>query len=662
MIIYYDILLLDNQSLINVRHSERFKILSNLITCKTGSAELVQRQVFDFSYGWGASNLRKAFAKAILGRKEGLVLKPDDPYFNFAGDGRRFASCCIKLKKEYIGKFGDVGDFAVVGARYDSAKAKTYNIPGLKWTHFYLGCLDNREEVKRWDAEPEFTVVNVVELNETMLKDLVCFANPMPIPASENTHLKLKLAVGVQKNSPMTVVFTKPLVFDLRCFSFDKEGNTGFWSLRFPSVTKVHLDRDFTDTISFEQLQEMAKNATTEPELDDSQENLEWIAKLEAADPRGIAVDAASQLTMTTMPTPSPRRSTQNTSGPWSPASPTLARSSNHQSISPVRTRSQVSRAQTVPLGPPLITPPTSSAPAANGPAESDKPTEGKEVASFKISSSPHKRQRLDQTSSQDLLSSPQRHRAPATREPLSEIAGNSQTPVSSFTSNPPPEKGPEKVIIDLTRLPSPESAFIEAMTTQDPSFGVEETRPSVQETITIPDADKSSQSTEIPMQKTSPSKPQQHSENSAIDTGQSGCRYAGKGCRLAKSEVLIAPDVLDFEEARKLLKDHGIDDAVEDLEKWLEIDEERSYAENWEKGDSKIMLVDSIDKPYGTKIYLEWMEAERERLPEDKRDWVTVYDWRVLNNITISEDESITEKYYDGFHDPWRRWYCGIL
>ncbi|KAF4344489.1 hypothetical protein FBEOM_1546 [Fusarium beomiforme] len=293
MIIYYDIILLEHQSLINLRHSERFKILSGLICCRKGWAELVPRQVIDFGQPLGASTLRKIFATAILARKEGLVLKADEPYFDFKDCRRKFSSCCIKLKKEYIGNFGDVGDFSAVGARYDSTKALSYQIPGLKWTHFYIGCLDNKEAVRGWGTKPEFTIVNVVELNDTILREVITYSNPEPAPPEENRAFTLKLAPGIEQGSPPTVIFTKPLVFDLKCFSFDRVGNTGFWSLRFPSVTKVHFDRDFTDTISFEQLQALAREATTTTsKLEDSQENLQWVAKLEAADPHGIAVDA----------------------------------------------------------------------------------------------------------------------------------------------------------------------------------------------------------------------------------------------------------------------------------------------------------------------------------------------------------------------------------
>ncbi|GJN85820.1 hypothetical protein PLIIFM63780_009394 [Purpureocillium lilacinum] len=251
-----------------------FKLLERTIRCDKGRAELVPRQVVDFGGRYAISDLRQAFAKTIVERGEGLVLKPDDPYFNFHDSSKRFSGLCIKLKKEYIGNFGDIGDFAVVGAGFNASKARSYMIPDLKWTHFFLGCLENREEVKRWNATPEFTVVTVVELNETQLKSLLAFGNPMPVEPTINVDTRLKIPRGLETNTPMCFAFRNPLVFDLRCFSFDKPGNMGFWTPRFPAVSKIHFDRDYTDTISLEELQEKAKEATTGPDMDDSQENL----------------------------------------------------------------------------------------------------------------------------------------------------------------------------------------------------------------------------------------------------------------------------------------------------------------------------------------------------------------------------------------------------
>ncbi|KAG7125596.1 DNA ligase 4 like protein [Verticillium longisporum] len=124
MIVYFDVLLIDNESLLGIRQTDR--------------------QVIDLSLRQGASDLRRAFAESITHREEGLVLKPDDPYFDFSKDKH-------------------VGDFAVIGARYDPVKAQEYNVPGLKWTHFYYGCLTNKEDVQRHQTKPKFMVVDTVE-------------------------------------------------------------------------------------------------------------------------------------------------------------------------------------------------------------------------------------------------------------------------------------------------------------------------------------------------------------------------------------------------------------------------------------------------------------------------------------------------------------------
>lgn len=97
-------------------------------------------------------------------------MKPaDDPYFNFDGTDS-LKSCCVKLKKEYFSSYGDVGDFCVVGVSYDAVKAKEYGIPNLKWTHFWLACLENKEEICRWNETPRFVVVAVVSPHVQIVK------------------------------------------------------------------------------------------------------------------------------------------------------------------------------------------------------------------------------------------------------------------------------------------------------------------------------------------------------------------------------------------------------------------------------------------------------------------------------------------------------------
>lgn len=662
MIVYYDILLLDDLSLLDVRHSERFKVLEQIVHCDKGRAELVPRQIIDFGHGYAVSDLRNAFARVIMERGEGLVLKPDDPYFNFHNNDRPFSGRCIKLKKEYIGNFGDVGDFAVVGAGFNAAKARYYGIPNLKWTHFYVGCLDNKEQVKRWNATPEFTVVSVVELNEVQLKTLISFGNPVPVLLPENNATRLKLPRGIETTTPLSVAFENPLVFDLRCFSFDKPGNTSFWTPRFPTVSKIHFDRDFSDTVSFEELQRMAKDSTTAPELEDSQENLAWIAKLESADPRGRAVDAVSQLTATTMPTPSPMKPTQNTSGSDMCMSPAVLRSVGQVCKSPERPRPPKRGAMLFAIPPvPLITPPTSSLPQETTLQKNAGRDPQKRSSPSSVTSSPARKRRRS-LDPDPLSSSPVRNRV---RRPLKDIDGNasqySATPHTSFAaesqkSEHQPRTGQPTAVSEPnedTDTPCPQNGVL----TRQPADVLDDTMKALPGEAVLGS------------QETIPSSPPGYSgkvlESTMSLTNTNGCcSYAGARCHMAGSAILLSSASFTMAtEPNALFKAHGIYDAAIFAEMWLELAKDGGAAlSGSQSGQNMILLVDSVDESSETKALIARINQARKNLPRPKRNWITVYDWRVLRYLTVLEDESITTKYYDGFHDPWRRWYCGMV
>ncbi|KAI7768996.1 hypothetical protein LZL87_000543 [Fusarium oxysporum] len=558
----------------------------------------------------------------ILARKEGLVLRPDEPYFDLTDQRRKFSSCCIKLKKEYIGNFGDVGDFSVVGARYDSTKALSYRIPGLKWTHFYIGCLDNRKAVKNWGAKPEFTIVNVVELNETILREVVTYSNPEPVSPDDNGALALKLAPGVEQGSPPTFIFTRPLVFDLKCFSFDQVGNTGFWSLRFPSVTKVHFDRDFTDTVSFEQLQALAKEATTAGKLEDSQENLQWIAKLEAADPRGIAVDAVSQLTVTTMPTPSPRKSTQNTTSTWSPTSP-LATKSPVQ-VSPCHgRRERVHRALSLDL--PSITATTSLRAEPSSPAKLC--AKHKRGLPYTGPASQHKRLK---SSSETSISQKD--------YPYIDIASQPRAPLAARDNNPRPQPAISSCAPCCPSSPS-ESFFDES----NNSDGV---NAEVLKFIINPDTGELQTETNPERLKPSITK---------VTTALKGkCVYAGEDCMLANAVVLVSPGLLAMkEEAKTLLAQHGVDTPVTDIDTWLKAEKEARQKGKITIPSKAYVVCDSDNKLVFKHLAEKFKELRKDNL-FNKGTHIEIHDWRFLSYLTTQEDESIEEKYFHGFSD-WR-------
>ena len=662
MLVFYDVLLLDQRSLLNARHSERFKVLESIVQPRRGWAQLVTRQIINFGHRMAASNLRKEFAMAIVNKEEGLVVKPDEPYFDFDASQQPWCGRCIKMKKEYIGSFGDVGDFAVVGAGYDSIKARDYNIPNLKWTHFYIGCLNNKEEVTRWSATPDFTIVNVVSLNEAQLCSIAKYAMPTWVSRAEECCMTFKLVPNIEKGPCMSMFFLKPLVFDLRCFSFDKTGNTGFWSLRFPAVSKIHFERDFTDTISFEELQDMAKTAHDVPEQPDSQENLRWIAKLEGADPRSVAVDRTSQQTGTTEPTPSPRRSHSSPpkSYPKSPdhvqsitqevgkqssrlfSSQTDAGFDDIETAVPcvATTSATVERLATVNR---CTEPYKRSKPRAEEPRANKKP----------------KRSNRDFEPSGPSL-------PPAIvsqgRRPLASIDANSSqqsaTRASQRFSPPVPFPANPAQVVDL--VSSPISSLEEATSLFElsPAQGI----PSSQTEITVKLSDESKidgdpafnkipdAASEMPSSK----KGDTRSISLSACASSQNCVYAGAHCQFIDKTVILAPQLAkDRDLLEPHLVAHGITNQVTNLEDWIisGMDVRAPF-----------LLVDSMNHKSEMEHLVEKIKNYHKSVSGEWDNFVTVYDWRVLKNITTMEDQNLTKKYYDGFKDPWRRWYCGLV
>ncbi|OHE96784.1 ATP dependent DNA ligase domain-containing protein [Colletotrichum orchidophilum] len=635
MIVYFDVLLVDEESLLGTGQNERFKRLTHLITRREGHAELVERQVINLDDRLGVHHLRQAFAKSIAAREEGLVLKPDDPYFDFSENRRSFAGCPIKLKKEYIGGFGDVGDFSVVAARYDADKAKCYGIPNLNWTHFFLGCLENKEDVQRFQAQPEFTVVHQVELNETLLKTVSSYGNPMPVSFEENDALILHLAPGIAQQKIPTVVFTEPLVFDIRCFSFDKEGNTGFWQPRFPQVSKVHFDRSFVDTISFSELQAVAEEATTTPAMEDSQEMLDWIARLEGADPRGIPVDAVSQSTTGSLMTPSRTSSVRPSTSP-----------APNFSMSPVKPLNRLPALLEAPETA-LVTPRTSSARAEgmNRIAEDTTAGEAPESPSARKrgpegeDATQHKRPRVcsEAGSAGQGLS-------PPNRQPLGVISAN-RTPPSPQTSQS--QLGAAKHIMMDRTASRPVDTALNELGQQTAGSAAEAPEPRRHSVL-----DSSS---------TQP-KPQ--------------CEHAGDSCLFADTMVLLAPCIAHQPWiTENLLPLHGVHNWTADPQNWTASTSDTATSSahsstptsisatncsRRKRPPRKVCFVEHNRKE-ATKTLMRHLQSNPMYAPSGSREYVEVYDWRLLEDVTALEKVLKGSKPSKGQPDPKRKWWVGL-
>jgi DNA ligase-4 len=295
MIMFYDILLLDDKVVLRETHSKRRQRLESLVKTTPGYAEIGTREKINFSSRRAQEQLRSAFAAAITQHWEGFVLKGcDEPYLALNDTGR-----CIKLKRDYIAGLGDTADFAIVGGRRDARTEQNLCLGKLSWTSFYVGCLENKAEVRRFDAKPVYRIVDVVG-EHNMSKDDILFLNEhgkfVQVPFAA---FKEELEVNMDQRSMVrpTELFKQAFVAEIYGAGFYKLADNRSFTLRFPRVLKIHSDRPVSETLSFDELQKLG-HASYQASVDvDSQKDREWVERLEKADPKSRYIIDKSQST-----------------------------------------------------------------------------------------------------------------------------------------------------------------------------------------------------------------------------------------------------------------------------------------------------------------------------------------------------------------------------
>ncbi len=288
MIMYYDVMLVDDDPVVHRPYKRRRQLLERLVKPIRGRADIVWQKHVRFDRPTGPEKLKKALALAFVQRWEGLVLKPtDEPYFSLGKPVQgRFPSRWVKLKKDCINGLGDTADFAVVGAGYDVNEVEKYEGMNIRWTHFHIGCLRNKAAVLYAGEKPDFFVFDRIKdcINREDMKTLTEHgyfrALGMEFPETREVF-DIELARGLPS---MSVVFRKPFVFDVAGSGFDKSPNSDIFTLRFPRLIKIRLDKDWRETVDLDELQRMAAEARTVPTGDLSEEIANWVEKLNQID------------------------------------------------------------------------------------------------------------------------------------------------------------------------------------------------------------------------------------------------------------------------------------------------------------------------------------------------------------------------------------------
>ncbi|KAK5116187.1 hypothetical protein LTR62_008513 [Meristemomyces frigidus] len=287
-IVFFDLLLLDDQVIMHESVEERRLQLKNVYRKIPGRAMSAEWKVIDFNHtGVARSRLLEQFAASIVERCEGLVLKPCGiPYFPLHSSTDDGYTCVIKLKKDYLADMGDEADFAVIGASYNAQQAAKSGVRGIKWTDFHLGCLTNAAAVRRYDAKPAFRIVGTVQQEACIPKPILGALNQQgAYMSSAYCHADPAAPFSIDdRNTRIDVVFSTPFVVEVLGSGFDKPSDCDFYMLRHARFTKLHQDRSWKECVSFQEMQQQAADARSAPTeaLGELSETRRWIAKLES--------------------------------------------------------------------------------------------------------------------------------------------------------------------------------------------------------------------------------------------------------------------------------------------------------------------------------------------------------------------------------------------
>ncbi|GBE86340.1 predicted protein [Sparassis crispa] len=262
-LVFFDVLLLDDTSLLSASYSTRRAILESVVTEIPGYSMLAQRTHIDPLTQDADALLRTVFSKLIADHQEGIVLKADEGRYN----ERRFP--WVKLKKDYIPGYGDTLDLVLVGAAWEKDRARVLSVPPTVYTTFYLGALSNGDIIKGDLAvPPHFEVFFTVcyGLTREKLEELnFIIKSADPVPYSSRNPMtglsyKCNLFPGLP---PSAVLLRQPVLAEVFGAGFTKAPQNKFYELRFPRISKVFRpsERSWTEGTTLEEFQSIARES-----------------------------------------------------------------------------------------------------------------------------------------------------------------------------------------------------------------------------------------------------------------------------------------------------------------------------------------------------------------------------------------------------------------
>ncbi|KAK9898304.1 hypothetical protein P389DRAFT_166732 [Cystobasidium minutum MCA 4210] len=282
-LVFFDLLLLNGESLVFEPYTRRRAALEAIITPIQGYVQLAERTRLDFqslTLDIAKEQLIRTFAKCIVNRNEGLMIKPANSLYNDSRPSHKW----IKLKRDYIPGLGDTVSCSIVGASWSKERGRELRVPTSCFTTFWVGALENEIELQNGsEKRPRYRVlfsVSHLPNRQALLRanELINFTGGVSTAAWKGRvaeNWTFDLAMPSNMKSHVAHILAKPLVFELFGAGFARPRGSPFYELRFPRVSAIHETRQPSETVTLAELQRLAKDAASwigseaESEVDD---------------------------------------------------------------------------------------------------------------------------------------------------------------------------------------------------------------------------------------------------------------------------------------------------------------------------------------------------------------------------------------------------------
>ncbi|KAJ3105901.1 hypothetical protein HDU97_007400 [Phlyctochytrium planicorne] len=262
-VVYFDLLHLNGQNLINERFEERRRRLREIVVIVPNYSEVSESHEIDLLDTDRATvELRNLFAEVAARPAEGLVVK------GAAGEYTpRIEGTWYKLKKDYIEGFGDTAEFVLVAGSYQLEASKYLKM--TRETHpnllnvFYVAC---KSDSLQYSSCPKY--LPLFDLSAGFSRDELLRLNAYS-KTTKRSELSFIVEKGAISEHLFESFFDPPIVVQIMGGGFVK--HQGFWTLRGPRLGKQLGWQHAVDVICYAEFERIAKESRQQEQFSASQ-------------------------------------------------------------------------------------------------------------------------------------------------------------------------------------------------------------------------------------------------------------------------------------------------------------------------------------------------------------------------------------------------------